>query len=465
MKVFFSYSRNDFYYVKTIAEGLRSANSELEVFIDSESIDVGDLWLEKIQNGIEQSGACLIFLGDSGLGSWQSKEILHVVNRATADREYKIIPVVISKSEKLASYQPPWFLSEYQWIGFHETDNGHAIRQLSNALLASDSNTAFDKSSNPYKGLNSFEIADANMFFGREYDLNIVFHTKLQLQTGIKNSNFLSIVADSGTGKSSFVKAGILAALENNKFPGSADWKQILIRPGKSPIMELCLGLIRAGLLENSSKTSREFENNILQHDDELFRIISLQSNTKILFIDQFEELVTQCTNEDAKRAFVNNITKAVDSKKLILIVAIRSDLFTSFFSNRDFKLLLETKTYILSGVNEYVNESARRLRNIITRPASINSVFFEPELVNKLIQDLRSVRGVLPVLQLALQQLWIKRKEKTLITVKDYLEISNDNSIEGIIQSLTDKAYHELTNNGNDELRVELFKGCLYRI
>jgi hypothetical protein len=80
----------------------------------------------------------------------------------------------------------------------------------------------------PYKGLATFDAADAEYFFGRE-------RLVAELVARLAGAPLLAIVGPSGSGKSSVLRAGLLPALAGGVLPGSNGWIQALIRPGEQP--------------------------------------------------------------------------------------------------------------------------------------------------------------------------------------------------------------------------------------
>ena len=72
----------------------------------------------------------------------------------------------------------------------------------------------------PFKGLASFEVADAPYFFGRE-------RLVAELVARLVGAPLLGVVGPSGSGKSSVVRAGLLPALAGGVLPGSEDWPQV----------------------------------------------------------------------------------------------------------------------------------------------------------------------------------------------------------------------------------------------
>ena len=81
----------------------------------------------------------------------------------------------------------------------------------------------------PFKGLASFEIEDAEVFFGRE-------RLVAEMVARLAGAPLMGIVGSSGSGKSSALRAGLLAALAAGVLPGSEDWALVLLRPGEHPL-------------------------------------------------------------------------------------------------------------------------------------------------------------------------------------------------------------------------------------
>ena len=92
----------------------------------------------------------------------------------------------------------------------------------------------------PYPGLRPFRENEAYLFFGRER------HTK-QLREQLAKNRFLAIVGTSGSGKSSLVRAGLLASLRSAGDGVAAEqWRIAELRPGRNPLLHLARALARA---------------------------------------------------------------------------------------------------------------------------------------------------------------------------------------------------------------------------
>src|SRR5262249_28722957 len=96
----------------------------------------------------------------------------------------------------------------------------------------------------PYKGLLAFTAADADLFLGREREVE-AFVNRLRLWP------LLAVVGPSGAGKSSFVQAGVAPFLP-------AGWRAMTLRPGPSPLASLAACLVQAGLAAPGAPLSAE---------------------------------------------------------------------------------------------------------------------------------------------------------------------------------------------------------------
>ena len=99
----------------------------------------------------------------------------------------------------------------------------------------------------PYRGLAVFGEADAPFFFGREADTQ---HLLEQLRT----QRFLAVIGPSGSGKSSFVRAGVLPKLRQGALPGSEGWTYLVFKPGARPLDELNGQLINGSALIDANQ-------------------------------------------------------------------------------------------------------------------------------------------------------------------------------------------------------------------
>lgn len=101
----------------------------------------------------------------------------------------------------------------------------------------------------PYKGLAFYDVADAPLFFGRET-------LTAELVDYLKDHRFLAIVGASGSGKSSVVRAGVVAALRKGEIiKGSEKWPVFVVTPTARPLTTLAAVLIQDAESVNATTT------------------------------------------------------------------------------------------------------------------------------------------------------------------------------------------------------------------
>src|SRR5512139_1584861 len=96
----------------------------------------------------------------------------------------------------------------------------------------------------PYPGLRPFRKDEADIFFGREEQVD-------QLLKRLGESRFLAVVGPSGCGKSSLVLTGLLNALETGFLvDAGVRWRIASMRPGNQPMINLVEALLKPEALE-----------------------------------------------------------------------------------------------------------------------------------------------------------------------------------------------------------------------
>src|SRR5215471_18567825 len=98
----------------------------------------------------------------------------------------------------------------------------------------------------PYPGLRPFEAAEADLFFGRERQVDALLER-------LSHSHFVAVVGESGAGKSSLVRAGLLPALEAGfVVEAGSDWRVAVMRPGGDPLTVLADVLLEPHVLSDA---------------------------------------------------------------------------------------------------------------------------------------------------------------------------------------------------------------------
>ncbi len=291
-----------------------------------------------------------------------------------------------------------------------------------------------DENSNPYRGLESFDEAHKELFFGRQRVINELY---AHLFKGEKPP-LTVVLGASGTGKSSVVKAGLLPRLREKQW-------QIIgpLRPGKSPFTALAKAVLHAtnAIAKDDLNCINGLSEKLQQAPQTFTEMVSLGNNCEeklILVIDQFEELVTMCQPEEQQQ-FLSWLKAALASnlERLQVVITLRSDFEPQFSS-----VLLERSHWM--AVRFVVPPMTQdELREVIEKPAAEKVIYFEPpKLVEQLINDVVQMPGALPLLSFTLSELYLKylqrRGNNRAMTQEDYEGLC------GVMGSLTKRATEE---------------------
>ena len=147
----------------------------------------------------------------------------------------------------------------------------------------------------PFKFLDSYTKDDREIFFGREREIEELYHRVFE-------SKIMLVYGVSGTGKSSLIYCGLA-----NKFQ-ETDWLPLNIRRGSNIIESF------ASAIKSSSITPQTGEISTPGQFKKAVRSLYLDHYKPVFFIlDQFEELFI-FGNKDEKRSFIQIIKSLVDS-------------------------------------------------------------------------------------------------------------------------------------------------------
>jgi WD40 repeat protein len=264
----------------------------------------------------------------------------------------------------------------------------------------------------PYVGLDAFREANRNVFFGRERLVN-------ELVNKLRGERLLAVLGASGSGKSSVVRAGLIPALEGGALERSADWFYFPpIVPGSHPLANLA----RLTLPPNADPALVETEaSRYLADQAYLAKLVAGRfTGSVVLVIDQFEEVFTLCSDDEARLAFVNNLSglaAGAPGAGHIVILTMRTDFETNVARLPDFLPLFE------QAVVRAPPLSAKELREAIEAPARMVGLKFEEGVVEALVGEVLGEEAALPLLQFTLLKLW-ERRERNRVTWEAYRKL-----------------------------------------
>ncbi len=219
----------------------------------------------------------------------------------------------------------------------------------------------------PYRGLLSFEASDRELFFGREQILT-------EILGRIAPGRLIAIVGASGSGKSSVLRAGVVAAVRDGDVAGCHH--AVVVTPGT-----LCEPPDRA-----DAQT--------------------------VLLVDQFEELFTLCRDPARQSAFVDALLAHAGPA----VIALRADFYGELTAHPLLARAVTDNQVLLGPMRE------DELRRAVIEPARIAGLKLESGLVDVTVGDVAGQPGALPLLSHALRATWELRDGRTL-TLDGYRE------------------------------------------
>ncbi|NJD59569.1 MAG: hypothetical protein C3F13_19210 [Anaerolineales bacterium] len=265
----------------------------------------------------------------------------------------------------------------------------------------------------PFKGLNYFEEADADLFVGREALTAKLVDRVLSLSDGHQTANarFLAIVGASGSGKSSLVRAGLVPALRWDK--RSANWPIHILTPTAHPLESLAMSLTQDADSVNSTIALMD---DLKREPRSLSVYISRMLKTLgapflFLCIDQFEELFALCRSEEERSTFIDNLltSAAQQDGHAIVVISLRADFYASCAGYPQLR-------QELARSQEYIGTMAdEELRRVIEEPARRGRWEVEPGLTDLILHDVGHEPGALPLLSHALYETWQRRHGRTM--------------------------------------------------
>ena len=310
----------------------------------------------------------------------------------------------------------------------------------------------------PFKGLKYFDVGDAGLFFGREaltkQLVNQIWEMVAYRGTGDEQGGccFLAVVGASGSGKSSLVRAGLVAALQKPQAMAedSSRWPVHVITPTAHPLEALALSLTRDSLsvmaaetlikdMQSGGNSLHLYVNRLLMQSGQG----SNQSNYLLLVIDQLEELFTLCRSEAESSAFIENLLNASHGPALV-VVTLRADFYADCARYPGLRQALCTR-------QEYIGPmTSEELRRAIEEPAKQGGWEFEAGLVDLILRDVGDEPGALPLLEHALLETWQRRNGRTM-TLKGY---ATAGGVKGAIAHTADAVYGHLSPEQQEQAR-----------
>lgn len=340
-----------------------------------------------------------------------------------------------------------------------ERDAGARFPSADALLVALEEAAAPDRAvdlpdGNPYRGLAAFDTAHGSLFFGRRGEIR-------ELVDRVRAEPLVIVGGDSGTGKSSVCRAGVLPWLVEHD-----GWTRVDIVPGRSPIRALA-----AALASWCGRTEAELEDVLRDAPDDAARLMrqhaaddvpvargsspdlrATSARKLLVFVDQLEELQTLSDQADA-RAFAAALAAiAQRSPNIRVLATARSDFLSRLAVLPGLGDDMARGLYFLRPL------TGDRIREAIVRPAAAKGVRFESEaLVATLVDQTENAPGGLPLLQFTLAELWDAHEVETRTIPSDALAALG--GVAGALTRHADRILAGLDANGRESARQILLR------
>lgn len=271
----------------------------------------------------------------------------------------------------------------------------------------------------PYKGLEAFDAADADLFFGRT-DVVAALTRRIE-STAESGGGVVAVIGASGSGKSSMLRAGLTP-----KLPG------LRIRTGAADARTFSEELSSTGAAPVGS----------------------------VLVFDQLEELWTLAA-ESERRAFFDALASYTTGSNAVVVVGLRADFYRHAVAEDVLTAALVDNPIVVGRLR------LDQLREVIVEPARAAGVSVDDALLRVLTTEMEPSgtvlahdHGALPMLSHALLATWqaATRRAATgtsgtgkTLTVDDYYATGG---LPGAVQQSAEAVFETLGPAGRAEAR-----------
>ncbi|MCK9868697.1 serine protease [Nocardiopsis dassonvillei] len=256
--------------------------------------------------------------------------------------------------------------------------------------------------SEPFRGLTSLREENADVFFGRDDDIDTVF-------SALRGDHpAVTVYGPSGCGKSSLVLAGVVPKMRENGY------EVLVVDAGRSGSHQAALAtelfeVVRSGRY-GSARADRADHDQIERWLDELgladafHRATGQQRKRLLVVLDQAEALLD--LSEPELRQTVALLFPERAPEGLRVVATLRADFMDAMLSHTQLGPVLRR------AVTLPITPMTRdQLHAVITEPLRlVPAVEYDPGLDRRILDDAGDGPGTLPLLSFVLEQLWRDR-------------------------------------------------------
>ena len=253
----------------------------------------------------------------------------------------------------------------------------------------------------PYKFLDYYNPEDADIFFGRDREIRVI-------EQKFHNTRLLVLHGESGTGKTSLIRAGLMPRLSPEVFV------PVYVRVLRDPLREIKRELLRQLGLQDESLLDKPLAEFLTVATERV-------SKTVIIVFDQFEEFFLRFDDE-ARRRVIAELAACLTETRLDVkfLIAIRSDYFALLAAFEEAIPQIFTHQIHLERLTE-----AQAVEAVIKPAERLGIQVDEPMVQIKLLPELLAKDGGIepPLLQIVCDALYqhAQNDGRTVVDMRDY--------------------------------------------
>ncbi|WP_164904045.1 helix-turn-helix domain-containing protein [Nonomuraea polychroma] len=258
-----------------------------------------------------------------------------------------------------------------------------------------------DGAAGPYLGLAPYDTDDSGRFFGRERLVE-------EVHVLLRRHRFAAVFGPSGSGKSSLLRAGLVAAAcGETTSTGESFGQSWILTPGEHP----------------------------MRHADRL--LAGGGDSDMLIVVDQFEEVFTLCRDQRERGQFIDLLLNARDPQsRMRVVIAVRADFYGRCAEHRELTGALREANVLVGPMHQV------ELREAIIRPAMAEGLTVERALTAAIVADVAEEPGALPLMSHALREVWRRRTGK-MLTLDAYEGVGR---VHGAISHTAEELYARLS-------------------
>ena len=275
---------------------------------------------------------------------------------------------------------------------------------------------------NPFRGLDSFDSAHHQLFFGRD-------RLSRELGNQIRKSPWVTVIGASGAGKSSLMRAGVLPSLQS-AYPVLVDF-----RPGSHPEAALAHALTAAlgtgwdeGRLDLSTRPA--------ELGSLLFAWSTNRQSSVLILVDQGEEVFTLCGDAGRRNRLGTALASVAEAAPhtVRIVWSMREDFFAEASDIPPLRRLFSQRVVVVGA------PTAEQLLETILGPLGLYGYALEDGRphAEAMVAEVEGAPAALALLQFCAAQWWEERDRRW-----KQLTTARYEAMGGVLGALTRHADH----------------------